>query len=311
MAEPMDIDNLVSSEKSNSGLKIYLHPLVILNISDHHTRVKMRDGLGGTKDKDGYRIVGILLGTQDGPNIHLRTSFEVPSVIEDGTIKMETEYIEKKSSQYKEVFPDYEILGWYSTGTCVSEGDTKTQKELMNFNENPLFLLCGTDLDSRPRDLPITIYEGIVNLSGDTANIMFAKTNYDIDTEESERVSTENIANVRDSAETSGSSLVPHISSLENAIFMLNNRVEAITQYLQAVQDEKVEVDYDVLRQVSSVVNRLPTVDSPKFTSEFKTELNESLLIAYLSTLTKGTNQLNELTDKFNLVTDKRRRGFM
>ncbi len=102
--------------------------------------------------------------------------------------------------------------------------------------------------------------------------------------------------------------MVPHLNSLSNAVQMLNIRVKKIVQYLELAKAGKVEVDYKILRQISSLASKLPSIDNPKFSQDYQNEINETLLISYLTTITKGTNQFNELVDKYNLAYEKNRR---
>ncbi len=56
-----------------SELNIAVHPLVVLNLSDHFTRSRYRDH---ANDK-ASRVVGILLGKQDGRSLEIVNSIEV------------------------------------------------------------------------------------------------------------------------------------------------------------------------------------------------------------------------------------------
>lgn len=62
------------TEKLVSGSVNYaLHPLVVINISDHHTRVTaQRQGSSSLE-----RVFGILLGEQSGRRVELANSFEI------------------------------------------------------------------------------------------------------------------------------------------------------------------------------------------------------------------------------------------
>ena len=53
--------------------KIELHPLVVMNVSEHYTRAKYRREPGSK----GYRVIGIVLGKQSGRTIEVMNSFEV------------------------------------------------------------------------------------------------------------------------------------------------------------------------------------------------------------------------------------------
>jgi hypothetical protein len=45
----------------------------------------------------------------------------------------------------------------------------------------------------------------------------------------------------------------------------------------------ELPIDHSLLRQVSSLVRRLPAIDSAQFQEEFLTEYNDTLLMTYLA----------------------------
>jgi COP9 signalosome complex subunit 6 len=294
-------------EESQSALDVYLHPLVIINISDHYTRAKVQRT---PDDKKIPRVIGALYGTQEGRRVEIRTSFEFIYTQEDnGTITLDKEYIQQKIEQYAQVFKNYEVLGWYSTGDTILPEDAYIHQQVMAFNDSPLFLLCGVNLKNA-KDIPLYIYESKVTISKDNESLIsWAEISYKIETEESERISVD-FVNRMEKASSEVSALVPHFTTLCNAVEMLNNRIQILLQYLKSVKDGKIPVNHKVMRQITSLIHRLPAVDSPKFTNEYINELNETLMITYMAVITKGTNQLNDVVDKFNTTYEKRgRRG--
>lgn len=52
------------------------------------------------------------MGTQKARTVEIWNSFEVPFHL-DGPCP-DLDYLESKLEQYKQVFPDYEFVGWYS-----------------------------------------------------------------------------------------------------------------------------------------------------------------------------------------------------
>ena len=50
-----------------------VHPLVIINISDHYTRMKCQQ----SDPSAAIRVIGILLGIQNGRDVEICTSFEI------------------------------------------------------------------------------------------------------------------------------------------------------------------------------------------------------------------------------------------
>ncbi|CAA2975309.1 COP9 signalosome complex subunit 6a-like [Olea europaea subsp. europaea] len=71
-----------------------------------------------------------------------------------------------------------------------------------------------------------------------------------------------------------------------------------------------VPVENSLLRQVSSLLRRLPAIESEKFQDDFLMEYNDTLLISYLAMFTNCSSTMNELVDKFNTAYDRQsRRG--
>lgn len=54
------------------SVSIEMHPLAVLNISDHLTRAKYQMG----KDS-GYRVIGVLLGKQQGRSLDIVNTVEI------------------------------------------------------------------------------------------------------------------------------------------------------------------------------------------------------------------------------------------
>ena len=68
---------------------------------------------------------------------------------------------------------------------------------------------------------------------------------------------------------THAQTVTSHLSSMHNAIKMLNIRIKSIVKYLEAVKAGKLPADQSVLRRLSSLVNLLPAIESANFNNEF------------------------------------------
>jgi len=80
---------LVSAHASTSGLRIALHPLALLTISDYITRHTLRNLPGP--------IVGALLGSQRGREIAIEYAYEFMAAVDDaGTIVVDRTWFETK-----------------------------------------------------------------------------------------------------------------------------------------------------------------------------------------------------------------------
>lgn len=92
--EPRAVNGLLSTQKSSDGLQIALHPLPLLEISDHITRSYQRGHKGA--------IVGALLGQQNGRQITIEHSFTVGATKgEDGRYRTDPESFIARLDQSK------------------------------------------------------------------------------------------------------------------------------------------------------------------------------------------------------------------
>ncbi|KAI9310169.1 maintenance of mitochondrial structure and function-domain-containing protein [Dichotomocladium elegans] len=286
---------IVSATPSSSGLSISIHPLVLLNISDHYTRAKLQDPENASKGE----VYGALLAQQSGRDIDVINSYEIP-VPHEGQVNLA--YLSSKTEQLKQVFPNLDFMGWYTIGTSPTEADLKLQEQFLQVNESAIFLQL--DPSSGTRDFPVHIYESTLDIIDQQARLVFVKAPYHVETNEAERVAVDHVAKPSSSGGEASlsSALVSHLTTQRNAIAMLHSRVRFLCQYLQDIVDGKVPRDHDLLRQTASVVRRSPLMDNNEFNEQFATEMNDVMLVAYLTTITKGINAMNDLVDKFNLA---------
>ncbi|KAG0051372.1 COP9 signalosome complex subunit 6 [Gryganskiella cystojenkinii] len=309
-----DTSSVVINQPNNSGLHISIHPLTLLNISDHYTRTVLQQG-----DGKPVHVIGALLGVQAGREVEIFNSYELLfNIRADGSLQIHEEYFVTKQEQFRQVFPAYDFLGWYAIGHRPSTIDIDVLQQLMTYNESPLFLQLDPNEVSTPaRSLPITVYESIVDIVDNQPQPMFIKAAYKVETGEAERIAVDHVAHAATHQEGE-SSLVSHLSGQQNAIKMLHTRIKLLHEYLQDSVQGRVPKDRDLERQISSLCNRLPTISGQAFEEEFLTEYNDVLLTSYLATVTKGTNAMSEMVDKFNVVVNQNshssgrpRRGMM
>jgi len=300
---------LADKEAGGNTLNVQLHPLVIINISDHFTRQRVV-----TKSPNVIpRVLGAVLGIQSGRNIEILNSFEFVFSTTNNVITIDLDYLRKKQEQFRKVFPALDFLGWYSTSSEATADDIEIHKQILEFNESPLYLVLDTAATHHSREIPITIYESELHMIQDSPTLVFVRIqNWKIETQDSERIATDHVAHVSPPGLTDASQLTSHLLGIHNAIKMLSIRITIILKFLQAIKKEEIPKDHGLLRQIASLTDLLPAANSDKFREDFLTEYNDTLLVAYLATITKGTNATNELIDKFNTTYDRqnRRRGF-
>ncbi|CAA2997532.1 COP9 signalosome complex subunit 6a [Olea europaea subsp. europaea] len=216
-----------------------------------------------------------------------------------------------KSSVYKKVFPHFYVLGWYSTGGDAQESDMHIHKALMDINESPIYVLLNPSINHAQKDLPITIYESELHVIDGIPQLIFVQSSYIIETVEAERISVDHVAHLKPSdGGSAATQLAAHLTGIHSAIKMLNSRIRVLHHYLLAMQKGDLPCQNSLLRQVSSLLRRLPAIESEKFQDDFLMEYNDTLLITYLAMFTNCSSTMNEMVDKFNTAYDRHsRRG--
>nr|XP_019047778.1 COP9 signalosome complex subunit 6 [Kwoniella bestiolae CBS 10118]OCF26708.1 COP9 signalosome complex subunit 6 [Kwoniella bestiolae CBS 10118] len=296
---------------ATSGLTINLHPLPILNVSDHLNRSQLTSA-GPSK------VIGALLGTESNREISIVNSFELILVASDGDVDMgegstsasaninpnllNTTFFETRRDQFKQVFPTLDVVGWYSVGDSPTAEDVTLHQQLTEIIDTPIFLLFHPNHSPASQALPVTIYEAALAEGGkdNSTEGKFVELAYGIETGEAERIAVDGVS--RGGMGGEGEEIIANLTTQRNAIRMLYERVAVLLQYITAVINKTAKPDHNILRQVSALVATLPTMDAKEFREELNTEYDDVQLTAYLTTLTKQLNALSEYADKHNLL---------
>ena len=89
----------------------------------------------------------------------------------------------KGFSIFEQVFSEMDFLGWYSTGEAPTEDDISFHKQICEVNESPLFLQLNP-ISKKPSDLPICVFESVIDIVGGETRMLFVKLGYTLATEE-------------------------------------------------------------------------------------------------------------------------------
>ncbi|CED84943.1 COP9 signalosome, subunit CSN6 [Phaffia rhodozyma] len=343
----MDSHIAPSSSSSSSRLTTTLHPLPVLNISDHHTRTRLQHR------SDNYKIVGALIGIQKGNEVEIVNSFELALVgdqLENSGMEIDGErapggdkvevdwaFFEERTASFKQVFPTLDLIGWYSVGNTPSPIDRILHTQFQARVESALFLQLDTlspqlssdssssEQDNKEQDLPVDLYQ-TVHLAGAASATTaegptlakehdsqktwsFEKISWRIKTGEAERIAVEGIGKAGPDllGDTGGTSLMVPV---RNALQKLSNRTQLIVSYLDGCLRGDLRVDQEVLREIESLLGGLPVDGGHAFREEFDMECADTMLTNYLSALTKSLHAMNSTTDKFTFLhTSSHERG--
>ena len=170
----------------------------------------------------------------------------------------------------KQVFSDLDFLGWYTTGGTPNTNDITLHKQICTINESPVLLKL--DPFGKHTDLPVSIYESVIDIVDDQLTMLFIELEYTLATEEAERIGVDHIAKHSCSNVLVQSTVADHLNAQYSAISLLNNRIRVIYEYVKSVKENKnMKKNNEILREIQSLCNRLPVMNSPNFYREFYT----------------------------------------
>ncbi|RKP33353.1 hypothetical protein BJ085DRAFT_10532, partial [Dimargaris cristalligena] len=246
------------------------HPLALININDHYTRVAVQSG-----DKDSRVVFGALLGTLSDRETQIFSTYEWKTLPGSSTNQPEFDsaFMTEKGSMMKEVFPQYEMIGWYCTGVQTGDVERRLHARLSQGPECPYLLI----VDPRPmatgqeQQLPIQVLE-VVPTPESTATtdvaaaVKWVPAAFNIVTDEEERIVTKQLVN-----DASGGDLGGEVQPLSTSLFlqshlsavqMLQSRLAIIQTYLVDIRAGKRSPDHVLLWRIKSLCHSLPSSDS-------------------------------------------------
>lgn len=328
-------DGVMKDDKLGSGesgaVAVEIHPLVVINISDHHTRftamqlfpqAAQRNALNGDGDSPetlldphgNIRVIGVLLGEQDGRTMEVCHSIEMHAKMNGGRTEIDTDYMQRRIEQYKQIFPRYNVVGWYSTGSFVTDDDRRLHSDVFSvLTESPVLLVINPQdfkeqtegIRGHHRPGAIIAYQAEFHVAGDELTKLIVQVPHRFASADSERIAVDHVTKNAVGGNDVSSGTVMHLNTLRRSIAMLDSRVKVVIRFLRATAAKEIPHDHDLLRKVYGVCSRLPALNSIRFNEAFDGEKNDATVAMYLGGVTKSLCAMNEVVSKFNLAYEK------
>ncbi|WFD41460.1 proteasome regulatory particle subunit [Malassezia psittaci] len=281
-----------TSEETSSlaGTSVVVHPLVLLSVTDHASRA------GITRGK---RVVGVLLGQDNGKTINVANSFAVPFEEDERDGKtwfLDHDYIEGMMEMFKKVNAREKMIGWYHTGPKLRSSDLEIDKLMKRFTPRSTMVII--DPNRQDVGLPTDAYLAVEEIKDDgtATQKTFMHVPTTVEAEEAEEVGVEHL--LRDIYDTTAvGSLSERVSSQLGALSGLYRRLIEIREYLEAVVSGDLPVNHEIVYELQNIFNYLPDLDKPETVRSFRVANNDRLLIVYLSSLIRAVIALHGLVN--------------
>ncbi|KAK3372771.1 26S proteasome regulatory subunit rpn-8 [Lasiosphaeria ovina] len=279
-------------------------PLVLLSTVDHYNRTEANK----SKSK---RVVGVLLGQNDGKNVRVSNSFAVPFEEDERDPSvwfLDHNYVESMIDMFKKVNAREKLIGWYHSGPKLRASDLEINELFKRYTPNPLLVII--DVQPKEAGVPTDAYFAVEEIKDDgtTTSKTFVHTPSIIEAEEAEEIGVEHL--LRDIRDVAVGTLSTRITNQLQSLQGLHLRLRDIQAYLQKVLDGALPVNHAILGNLQDVFNLLPNLSTPKsgagvngasadgeLSHAMSIKTNDQMMAIYLSSLIRAITAFHDLIE--------------
>ncbi|KAJ8764058.1 hypothetical protein K2173_004951 [Erythroxylum novogranatense] len=263
---------------SSTSLSAKVHPLVIFNICDCYVR----------RSDQAERVIGTLLGSilPDG-TVDICNSYAVPHNESSGQVALDIDYHHNMLLSHQKVNPKEVIVGWYSTGLGVTGGSALIHDFYSREVPSPIHLTVDTGF--RNGDTAIKAYVSVnLSLGENQLAAQFQEIPLDLRMVEAERVGFDILKT------TTVDKLPNDLEGMETSMQRLLVLIDDIYKYVDDVVEGRALPDNDIGRYLAEAVSSLPILSPQVFDKLVNDNLQDNLLLLYLSSITRTQLSLAE-----------------
>jgi len=227
--------------------------------------------------------------------VEVMSSVEITFTIDDEKqIRMNDDTFAEDTDLYKQIYPEHECLGWYSTATDIMLTDLPFHKRFTEYNESPLYIRMNPVVRVDAKALPVNVYRMEMKIVKEVPKTVFIDLPFKVVSEPAERVTTDHIIQDKDVV-SKFSQIVPHFETFQTAIEALQQRIQLLISFLEKVENNEIEGNQEILKNIQGVCNRIPTMVNEKFEEDFHNEMSNGMMMTYLAAMTKAAQQVNNM----------------
>ena len=162
-----------------------------MNITDHVTRLNLPVQRSNATIERTKRAVGCLLGQQTGKTVEIHTSFELDFEVKGDHAFIDTAFMAERMEAFTKTFPDFGVLGWYTTSTLITPNDLSvTHKQVCQTAgiEDCLVLVMDANPARGLKHLPMWTFESHHTTNESNAEYCLKKIPFSVELEEIEQI---------------------------------------------------------------------------------------------------------------------------
>ncbi|AFR92184.1 26S proteasome regulatory subunit N8 [Cryptococcus neoformans] len=286
-----------------SGVNVVIHPLVLLSVVDHAARVPL------SKNK---RVLGVLLGQDNGTSINVANSFAIPFEEDERdpkTFFLDLDYVEEMWRMFRKVNAKERPIGFYHTGPRLRSSDLEITELFKRFCPRPVMVIVDVRTSGGRGDtgIPTDAYFAVEEIKDDgtATQRTFTHVSTSIEAEEAEEIGVEHL--LRDISSSSSApsssllttqSLSTRVASQLQSLRGLHARLHEIGEYLEAVRSGKMPINHQVIYQLQEIIGLLPQLGGDvELGKAFRMGVNDQSLVVFLSSMIRTVLALHDLIE--------------
>uniref|UniRef100_A0A8C4SS38 Eukaryotic translation initiation factor 3 subunit F n=1 Tax=Erpetoichthys calabaricus TaxID=27687 RepID=A0A8C4SS38_ERPCA len=264
------------------GPIVKIHPVVFASIVDSYER----------RNEGACRVIGTLLGTIDKHTVEVTNCFSVPHNESEDEVAVDMEFAKNMYELHKKVSPSEVIVGWYATGYDITEHSVLIHEYYSREAQNPIHLTVDTALQSGRMNIRAYV-SAQMGVPGKTVGVMFTPLTTKYVYYDTERIGVDLLHRTRNiPSRTNG--LTTDLEQVGSAASRIQEMLTTVLSYTEDVLSGKIAADNTVGRFLMDLVNKVPKITAEDFESMLNSNINDLLMVTYLSNLTQAQIALNE-----------------
>ncbi|CAH1731985.1 unnamed protein product [Aphis gossypii] len=271
--------------------KVVVHPLVLLSVVDHFTRLRE---IGNQK-----RVVGVLLGSwRQNKVLDISNSFALPFDEDDKDNSvwfLDHDYLENMYDMFKKVNAGEKLVGWYHTGPKLHQNDIAVNELVSQYCVNNTSVMIIVDVKPQDVGIPTEAYRIVEKIhdDGSQPSKTLEHITSEIGAEEIEEVGVEHL--LRGIKDLTRGSLSQQIGNIMFGAQGLYKQMVDIRDYLQQVVDGKLPINHQINYHLQEIFNLLPDVEKDSLVAAMHVKVNDHMLGMYLATTIRTIIALHNL----------------
>jgi len=264
------------------NLVVKVHPVVLFQIADSYER----------RSPDNHRVIGTLVGNIDKESIEVTNCFCVPHKEYEERVEADIVYAQDMYELNKKVAPHETLIGWFATGSEITSHSALIHDYYARETKDPIHLTLDTTLTNGRITMKAYVFVPL-GVPGATNGSMFTPVVVEMVAGEPEIAGLDLLHKTKYSKVRSVEP-VPELTKISDAANKLEEQLDAVISYVEAVLAGREEADSSVGRALNDLVQSVPKMDTNQFETMLNSNLRDLLMVIYLSQLTKTQLQLNE-----------------